>query len=327
MGDNLEMVTCNNCGHQNTEGNYICSNCGHVVNQHTKKNVRPKDSNKMDRENARQVSQNNNGQQSNTQQQLKNKQHTQKETVCEQSNYSNTACNTNNNYTKEMYKQQAYGVITNGKRNKKAIIGMVAATMFIAAIVGIKTASKFIKSKAYNNSGVTESKINSEPIRSGTLYSSETQTMYNEHYIAVTTNLAEATVENKDLSLKLNIDNQTDTNINIKIQDIMANATVGNSTCNDIISIGNHSNETKNVFIDLDNSLDEPLYTVEFKLYMYSDDDLVRIITDNCMIKDLNTSQPVVLKAFTNTDKSIFPLLISNANIKDNKAGNKDQPE
>ena len=60
---------------------------------------------------------------------------------------------------------------------------------------------------------------------------------------------------------------------------------------------------------------------------MYSDDDLVRIVTDNCMIKDLNTSQPVVLKAFTNTDKSIFPLLISNANIKDNKAGNKDQPE
>lgn len=322
------MVTCNNCGHQNTEGNYICSNCGHVVNQHTKKNVRPKDSNKINRENVRQVSQNNNAQQSNFQQQLKNKQHTQKENVCEQSNYSNTACNTNNNYTKEMYKQQAYCVITNGKRNKKAIIGMVAATMFITAIVGIKTASKFIKGKAYNNnSDITESKINSEHIRSDALYSSETQTMYNEHNIAVTTNLADATVENKDLSLKLNIDNQTDTNINIKIQDIMANATVGNSTCDDIISIGSHSNETKKMFIDLDNSLDEPLYTVEFKLYMYSDDDLVRIVTDNCMIKDLNTSQPVVLKAFTNTDKSIFPLLISNANIKDNKAGNKDQPE
>ena len=66
------MVTCNNCGHQNTEGNYICSNCGHVVNQHTKKNARPRDSNKMDRENARQVSKNNTGQQSNNKQQLKN---------------------------------------------------------------------------------------------------------------------------------------------------------------------------------------------------------------------------------------------------------------
>lgn len=324
------MVTCNNCGHQNTEGNYICSNCGHVVNQHTKKNVGPKDNNKMDRENARQVSQNNNGQQSNTQQQLKNKQHTQKENVCEQSNYSNTACNTNNNYTKEMYKQQAYGVITNGKRNKKAIIlvagTVTAAIMFIAAIIGIKTVSKFIKSKTYNkNSDITESKIDREHIRSGTSYSSETQTMYNEHNIAVTTNLADATVKNKDLSLKINIDNQTDTNINIKIQDIMANATVGNSTCNDIISIGSHSNETKKMFIDLDNSIDEPLYTVEFKLYMYSDDDLVRIVTDNCIIKDLNTNQPVVLKAFTNTDKSIFQLLISNANIKDNKTDNKDQ--
>lgn len=145
-----------------------------------------------------------------------------------------------------MYKQQAYGVITNGKRNKKAIIGIVATIMFMVAIVGIKTASKFIKGKAYNNnSDITESKINSEHTRNGTLYSSETQTMYNEHNIAVTTNLADATVENKDLSLKLNIDNQTDTNINIKIQDIMANTTVGKSTCDDIISIGNHSNETK----------------------------------------------------------------------------------
>lgn len=66
------MVTCNNCGHQNTEGNYICSNCGHIVDQHTKKNVKPKASNKINRENARQVSKNNTGQQNNNKQQLKN---------------------------------------------------------------------------------------------------------------------------------------------------------------------------------------------------------------------------------------------------------------
>jgi hypothetical protein len=324
------MVTCNNCGHQNAGGNYICRNCGHVVNQHTQKNVRPNVNNKISREDARQVSKNNIRQQ-------RNKQHTQKETVCEQSeqsnvnqqlNYSNTAYNPNNNYTKEMYQQQAYGVITNCKRGKKAIIltvGMITAEiMFIAAIIGIRIASKFIKSKTYNkNSYITESKINSEPIRSGTLYSSETQTIYNEYNIAVTTNLADATVENKDLHLKINIDNQTDTEINIKIQGIMANATVGNSSCDDIISIGSNSNETKEIFIDTDNSIEEPLYNIEFKLYMYSDDESVKIITDNCMIKDLNTNQPVVLKAFTNTDKSILPLLISNTNKKDNKTGEK----
>ena len=93
------MITCNNCGQQNSEGNYICSRCGHIVTSKSKKPVKPDTKNNTNQ-------QNNNVNQNNT-----NKSSTNIK-------YTNKNNNINEKFSKQMYQQQAYGIVPNSKRSK-----------------------------------------------------------------------------------------------------------------------------------------------------------------------------------------------------------------
>lgn len=345
------MIVCNNCGHQNPDGNYICSNCGFVVNQKNKGNkpnvqrMRPVQQNQQPQQNfqqqpnTQQVQNNtpnmNGGNRQNINNQQMGNMNTNSNMYSQQSTQNNRQLNYGNNYnsnsayTQQMYQQQAYGkVVTNSRKLNKKIYMLIAAVFIIIAIIiamiGIKFVSKVLKAKQISTEQVEDEFIadnnGTQSSETSETYFSESQLIYNEYNVKVETNLSNAKVENGDITLRLDINNNTNTKLNFKVQGIMVNAMVGYNNCNDIISVESKESSEQYVFFDLDDTIQDPLYTIEFQLYVYSDDYSTIIVTDNCMIKDLTTNQPTILQAYTNLDESLVTAI--NENVISSEADN-----
>lgn len=310
------MITCNNCGQQNSEGNYICSRCGHIVTSKSKKPVKPDTKN------------NTNQQNNNINQNSANKSSTNIK-------YTNKNNNINEKFSKQMYQQQAYGIVPNSKRSKysKKITITIAAIVIILFIVIITIIIRNNNDNEVLQTSETDgfviNTMDEEIDESKYFY--ETQEVFNECGIIISTDLSKSVID-KNIELLLTIENNNSIDVNMEITDIKINAKQGNNICKDNILISSNSKEYYTVRFELDKKIKDDISTVEFNIHMYSNDNDVIIKTDECMIKDLETAQPVVLKAYIISDESIItninPIIsdisINNVDVKVSTIGNLD---
>lgn len=299
------MITCNNCGQQNSEGNYICSRCGHIVTSKSKKPVKPDTKN-------------------NTNQQNNN------------IKYINKNNSINEKFSKQMYKQQAYGIVKNSKKSKYSkkntiTIATIVIVLFIVII------SLIIKNNSDDNETLQKQETDDFVVdttaeeANASKYFYETQEIFNECGIIISTDLSKSVID-KNIELLLNIENNNSIDINMEITDIKINAKQGNNICKDNILISGNSKESYTVKFELDKKVKSDISTIEFNINMYSTDKDVIIKTDECMIKDLDTVQPIVLKAYIISDESVITnintivsdISINSNNVKISTIGNSD---